>query len=169
MLQWREMTKSQWLALVLGLFELVVAVPTQLMQEKRIVSKKQFVALLPRFFFEDKAGIAMFAAIGLLLGFQRLGYACLSTGKGNDEEKRGRLFWPWVALVSTHCAEVWFWYSCAMDQPYWVSKTGFEKSPRDIFLAALLGVATSGEVGLQSFVILCGVPLVTACFAFWGP
>ena len=167
MLEWSKMTKSQWLALILGLFEMIVAVPATLNPQGREVNKKGMEGLLPPFFFDTNEGVYVLAAVGLFLGFQRLQYAAIHTGE-EGAKNREKLFIPWVALVFTHFAETVMWYACAMNQPYWRTPLGTSMSARDIFLGSIMRM-TYGDVGLQNFVLLAGVPLVAASFAFWGP
>ena len=125
--------------------------------------------ILPPFFFESNEGAYTLAALGLFLGFQRIGYACIRTDEeGGSDKNREKLFLPWGALVFTHYAETLLWYSCAMNQPYWRTKLGTTMSARDIFLSSLMRI-TYGSVGLQNFVLLVGLPLITISFTFWGP
>jgi hypothetical protein len=161
------MTRSQWLALLLGVFELAIAVPN-LFSADRMHTKAAYSAILPSFFFDEWTGVYMFAAFLSALGAQRLSYAFIVADPKVDGDKK--LFWPWTTLVFTHTAETMLWYACAREQPYFgtMRGSGNPLMPKNMFLLACTQ-ATKGNQGLVNFVLLCGVPLITASFALWGP
>jgi hypothetical protein len=160
------MTNSQWLALILGLFEIIIAAPHHLHGDY-IKNATNHESIADPFFFNNDQGRFMWAAFVAVLGLQRLQYAFTPV------RKEGKFHWPWVFLVATHCLETALWYKLAMEQPFWSSSTNGNTSigavnPRDMFIWS---VTLSGEVQhkLTNFVMLVGVPLITLSFATWGP
>ena len=163
MLDWKNMTRSQWMALILGFYELIIAAPTQLNPATRASNQVTMSELLPAFFFQNNSGIYFFATFSIILGLQRIGYATIES-KGD----KSKMFFPWVCLVLTHVVETMFWYATAMNQPRWQIRNSKNMGARDMFLTALLTLNSSNE-GITNFILLCGVPLTTISFAFWGP
>ena len=163
-----HMTNTQWLALILGMFEIIVAAPNHLYGD-HTQNAVNHESIASDFFFSDPSGRYMWVAFVVVLGLQRLQYAFTPVPKD-------KFHWPWVFLVATHCAEMALWYNLALQQPYWRNATGGASTaktigafnPRDIFLWS---VTLSGDMPhkLTNFVMLVGVPLITASFGAWGP
>ena len=160
-----QMTNTQWLALILGLFEIIVVAPNHLYGD-HTQNAVNHESITSEFFFSDPSGRYMWVAFVVVLGLQRLQYAFTPVPKD-------KFHWPWVFLVATHCLETALWYKLAMEQPFWSSSTNGNTSigavnPRDMFIWS---VTLSGEVQhkLTNFVMLVGVPLITLSFATWGP
>lgn len=159
-------TNSQWLALVLGLFELIIAAPNHLTGDHMMESHNH-ENIASEFFFLNPQGRYMWAAFVTLLGLQRLSYAFTPVPENSKQ-----FHWPWLVLVMTHLLETCLWYALAMNQPYWstlnssVLRTGL--NPKNMFLYS---VTFSGSMpyAVSNFVLLVGVPLITASFAIWGP
>ena len=137
---------SQRLCIVLGFFELFMAVDFYLNAEKRVLEN----TLIPNVAATSMEARVMYCTLIMMLGFQRLTYA---TSKAT--------FISWIWLLCTHVVEAAFWWVFAMDP-------SFSKGlPLDQLLTEVVTLKTSA--GFHAPLVLLGPGLLVLFFALHGP